>query len=150
EQSTLFVAIPLTIFYKVMYPAIWLLNRSANALLLSVGIQPASEIELAHSEEELRMLLAHGKVSDVGRSVSLRALDLHKRTARQVMKPRTQIVYLSTERSLEENLEVARRSRHTRFPLCEDSLDEIVGVIHMKDVLWLYLEKGEKANLLEI
>jgi CBS domain containing-hemolysin-like protein len=150
QESTLFVAIPLTLFYKLMYPAIWTLNHAANWLLSLVGIAPASEVELAHSEEELRMLLAHGKVSDIGRSVSLRALDLHKRTARQVMKPRTQIVYLSTDHTLEENLATARKSRHTRFPLCEGSLDNVVGVIHMKDLLWLIREQGDKATLLDI
>jgi len=150
QESTLFVAIPLTLFYKLMYPAIWTLNHAANWLLGLVGIAPASEVELAHSEEELRMLLAQGKVSDLGRSVSLRALDLHKRNARQVMKPRTQIVYLSTDRTLEENLEIARASKHTRFPLCERSLDNVVGLIHMKDLLWLLREKGSSANLLDI
>jgi CBS domain containing-hemolysin-like protein len=150
QASTLFVAAPLTLFFKLTYPAIWMLNKSSNLLLNLIGIQPISEKELAHSEEELRMLLSQGQVSDLGRSVSLRALELHKRAARQVMKPRTQIVYLSTQRSLEENLKVARESKHTRFPLCDGSLDNIVGLIHMKDLLWLMREKGEQAKLIEI
>ncbi len=150
QPSTLFVALPLIGFYRLMYPFIWILNRSSNWLLGLAGIEPVHGGELSHSEEELRMLLAHGQVTDLGRSLSLRALDLHKRTARQVMLPRTQIVYMSTRRSLAENLEVARATKHTRFPLCEDSLDSIIGLIHMKDLVWLLREQGMSANLLDI
>ncbi|MSR65686.1 MAG: HlyC/CorC family transporter [Verrucomicrobiae bacterium] len=150
EASTLVVAMPLIAFYKLMYPAIWGLNHAANWILSLAGISPMNEQELVHSEEELRMVLAQGQMSDLGRSVSLRALDLHKRTARQIMLPRTQIVYLATRRDLTQNLEIARQSKHTRFPLCEDSLDNILGLIHMKDLAWLIREKSDHANLLDI
>lgn len=147
QESTLFVAFWLKAFYRLMYPAIWGLNHTANWMLRKVGIDPATESELAHSEEELRMLLAHGDVSELGRAVSLRALELHKRTARQVMRPRTRIVHLSTQRPLCENLELARKSGFTRFPLCEGGLDNVIGVIHIKDLLWLLREKGDVADL---
>jgi len=147
EQSALFVAWPLAAFYNVMYPAIWVLNHASNWMVRQAGVTVVSEAELAHSEEELRMLLAHGDVSELGRSVSLRALELHKRTARQVMRPRTRIVHLSTRRPLRENLELARKSGFTRFPLCEGGLDNIIGVIHIKDLLWLLREQGDDTDL---
>lgn|ERR1051325_8539606 len=149
QQATLLVVLPLTLFYEVTYPVLWMLNRSANWLLNLVGIRAAGELELAHSEEELRLLLSGGIVSDIGRSVSLRALDLHKRIARQVMKPRTQIVYFSTQWSLDENLDVARKSKHTRFPLCEGSLDHVLGIIHMKDLIWM-ISQQDKKSLVDI
>jgi CBS domain containing-hemolysin-like protein len=150
RESALFVAYPLVMFYRLMYPFIWVLNHTSNWMVRQAGVDPASEAELAHSEEELRLVLAHGEVSDLGRSVSLRALDLHKRTARQVMRARTQVVYLSTQRSLADNLALAKKSGHTRFPLCEGSLDNVVGVVHMKDLLWLLREKGDAADLREV
>ena len=150
QQAALFVAWPLVMFHKTMYPAIWVLNHASNWMVRKVGVNPVGEAELAHSEEELRMLLAHGEVSELGRAVSLRALDLHKRTARQVMRPRTQVVYLSTRRPLAENLKLARKCGHTRFPLCDDGLDSIAGVIHMKDLAWLLREKGDAADLRSI
>jgi len=150
QQSTLFIAWPLVVFYKLMYPAIWVLNHSSNWMVRQVGVTVVGEAELAHSEEELRMLLAHGDVSEIGRAVSLRALELHKRTARQVMRPRTRIIHLSTQRPLRDNLDTARKSGHTRFPLCDGGLDNVIGVVHMKDLLWLLQDQGHGADLRSI
>ncbi len=135
--TTLWTALPLYLFYWIAFPAIWLLNHTANGILRLVGIRPASEHEIAHSEEEIRLLLAsqHGsQLSDAKRDLLANVFELSDRVARQVMLPRADVVYLSTERSLAENLELARRSGHTRFPLCAGDLDRIVGVVHIKDL----------------
>jgi CBS domain containing-hemolysin-like protein len=63
-------------------------------------------------------------------------LDMTEKTARQVMDPRTAIVFLSTDRSIEENLTIARESGHTRFPVCKGDLDQVIGMVHLKDLLW--------------
>ncbi len=130
EATTLFVALPLYVFYKLTYPAIWMLNHTANFLLKLVGIAPVSEGEIAHDEEELRLLLATSHASHL--SIQKRELldnifELSHRMARQIMLPRQDVVYLSTTRSLAENMRIARRSGHTRFPLCEGDLDHVVG-----------------------
>ncbi|MBZ0088996.1 MAG: hemolysin family protein [Thermoanaerobaculia bacterium] len=135
--TTLWTALPLYLFYWIAFPAIWLLNHTANGILRLVGIRPASEHEIAHSEEEIRLLLAsqHGsQISDAKRDLLANVFELSDRVARQVMLPRADVVYLSTERSLDENLALARRSGHTRFPLCAGDLDRIVGVVHIKDL----------------
>ena len=131
------MALPLYLFYKVTYPAIWVLNHTANALLKLIGIAPATESELAHDEEELRLLLASGPVSQLSlhkRELLDNIFELSHRMARQVMLPRQDVVYLSTTRPLQDNLKLARRSGHTRFPLCEGDLDHVIGLVHIKDL----------------
>ncbi len=135
--TTLWTALPLYLFYWIAFPAIWLLNHTANGILRLVGIRPASEHEIAHSEEEIRLLLASHQgshISDEKRDLLANVFELSDRVARQVMVPRADVVYLSTARPLADNLELARRSGHTRFPLCDGDLDRIVGLIHIKDL----------------
>ena len=137
EGASLLVAYPLYVFYKVTYPAIWLLNHAANALLKLVGIQPAAEGELAHDEEELRLLLSSSngaQLSTQKKELLDNVFELSHRMARQIMIPRQDVVYLSTTKSPTENLRLARRSGHTRFPLCEGDLDHVIGLIHIKDI----------------
>jgi CBS domain containing-hemolysin-like protein len=137
ESTSLLVAFPLYFFYKVTYPAIWLLNHASNRLLRLVGIHPAGEGELAHDEEELRLLLSSSKDSQLStqkRELLDNIFELSHRMARQIMLPRQDVIYLSTERPLAENLRLARRSGHTRFPLCEGDLDHVIGLIHIKDI----------------
>jgi len=137
EATTLWTALPLYFFYKLTYPMIWLLNRAANAILELVGIEPATESHSAHGEEELRLLLASSTATHMHpakRELLANVFDFSRRIARQVMVPRSDVIYLSTEKSLEENLEIARKSGHTRLPLCEGDLDHIIGMIHIKDL----------------
>jgi CBS domain containing-hemolysin-like protein len=137
EPTSLLVAFPLYLFYKVTYPAIWVLNHAANAILRLFGIQPVSEGELRHSEEEIRRLLDSDQQSELPeqkRELLANVFELSHRTARQIMVPRADVVYLSTTRTMAENMEVARRAGHTRFPLCEGDLDHVVGLVHIKDL----------------
>ncbi|HEX6159460.1 MAG TPA: hemolysin family protein [Thermoanaerobaculia bacterium] len=137
--TSLWVAHALHAFYVITFPAIWLLNGIARQTLKLVGIQPASEMEAAHSPEELRMILANsekaGILSEENREIIEGVFQFSKRTARQIMVPRTDVTILSTTRSIDENLETIRTSTHTRYPLCEGSLDQTVGLIHVKDLL---------------
>ena len=137
EPTSLWVALPLYLFYKATYPAIWVLNHAANAVLSLVGIDPVTESELAHSEEELRLLLASSESSQLSaqkRQLLGNVFELSEHNARQAMVPRADVVFLSTERSLEENLALARASGHTRFPLVRGELDQVLGVVHIKDL----------------
>ncbi len=136
---SLWVAAPLEWFYKTSYPLIWTLNHAAMWLLRRFGIEPVSESELVHSEEELRLLFTgthqHSGGTRLGRDIVLNALDLRNRTVRDVMRPRQEIVALDTEATITECLEVAEKTRYSRFPLCESgNLDKTLGVIHFKDL----------------
>jgi CBS domain containing-hemolysin-like protein len=137
EGTALWAALPLFLFHKVTYPAIWVLNRTANALLKLIGVTPVGEGETGHDEDELRLLLASSHASHVSkhkRELLDNIFELSHRMARQIMVPRQDVIYLSTARPLAENLRLARRSGHTRFPLCEGDLDHVIGLIHIKDL----------------
>lgn len=150
-KVTLAVAGPLHLFLIVFRPFIWVLNNSANYFLRLVGIQPVSEADLAHSEEELRLLLSQGKnISTTSRSILLRAMELRDRTVREVMVPRTQIIFLSTEKTVEENITIALENQFTRYPLCEKDLDNILGMIHLKDLFKLKEPEGPGDRLMAI
>jgi CBS domain containing-hemolysin-like protein len=141
------------LFYAIFKPAIWFLNVSSNALLKHVfKIEPVSEHELAHSEEELRVILAESErseeVSQLGKEILINALDMRKRVVRDITTPRGEVIFLNTEESFEENLTAAQQSRHTRFPLCEGHLDNTVGLVHIKDLL--HLMREPQADLLKI
>jgi CBS domain containing-hemolysin-like protein len=151
QRATLFVSPALHLFYVMFRPFIWLLNISANSFLKWVGIEPMNEAEMTHSEEELRLVLSKGKVlTTTGKAISLNAIELRNRTVREVMVPRTNIVFLSTEKPLEVNLAVVEESQFTRYPLCEKDLDNVVGMIHLKDLFKLKGTHGSGSKLLEI
>ena len=138
--TSLVVAYPLKWFHKASFPFIWLLNHASLWLLRRVGIEPTGEGEGAHSHDELRIMVAtsqrHAGGTDLGRSIVLNAMDLHRRRARDVMRPRHEIVVLNTQSSMTEALDVAEKSRYSRFPISDGGdLDKIRGVIHFKDMV---------------
>lgn len=151
--SILFLAPLLNGFYTVFKPAIWLLNKSSNFLLKKLlRIDPGTGEETAHSEEELRVILSESEksqeVTPLGKELLMNALDLRQRVVRDIMTPRGEVVYLDIDEPVEENLDKAQRSRHTRFPLCKGYLDNPIGLLHIKDLMGL--ARGEQPNLLEI
>jgi CBS domain containing-hemolysin-like protein len=131
---------PLGAFYVLFKPAIWLLHKSSNFLLQTVlRRQPVPSTELVHSEEELRLIFAESAksadVTPLGRELVLNVLDLRNRVVRDIMTPRGEIVYLDLEDDFETNAKKAIESRHTRFPLCRENLDNTVGLIHIKELV---------------
>jgi CBS domain containing-hemolysin-like protein len=138
KTIALWTAPVLVLFYKVFFPLIWLLNTASNLTLWALGLGGANHVELSHTEEELRHIVAEsvagGHLSRNERVMIENVLNLEEKTARRVMVPRPDIVYLSLSRPLEENLRVARQTGHTRFPLCEDDLTTVIGMIHVKDL----------------
>jgi CBS domain containing-hemolysin-like protein len=151
--TSLWIAHLLHAFYVVMFPFIWILNGTARAALRLVGIRPAQDVEMAHSPEELRMILSSsekaGILSEENREIIEGVFQFSKRTARQIMVPRTDVSVLSTTRSIEENLEAIRTTRHTRYPLCDGTLDQTIGLIHVKD-LFLAQLRGPGRTLAEL
>jgi CBS domain containing-hemolysin-like protein len=131
------VARPLRWFYLAFYPFNRLLNLAARGLLRQMGIEPDAEISGGQSEEELRLALASVSQGGMtlGRNIVLNALDLRRRVAREVMRPRHEIIAFDTEASLADCLALAEKTRYSRFPLCEGGdLDRTRGVIHIKDL----------------
>ncbi|HEY8184264.1 MAG TPA: hemolysin family protein [Thermoanaerobaculia bacterium] len=139
-------------FYLVTFPVIWFLNGTSNAVLSVLGIRPATGEE-AHSQEELRLILSSsekaGILSEENREIIEGVFQFSKRTARQIMVPRTDVTVLSTKKSIAENLEIIRTTRHTRYPLCEGTLDQTIGLVHVKDLLLAQL-RGPGRSLVEL
>ena len=153
--TTLWAAYPMLWFYRISYPFVVALNSASQWLLRQGGLEPVSEGELAHSEEELRLVFATAQqpagATLLGRHILLNALDLRRRIARDVMRPRQEIVVLNTEASIAECLSVAEQSRYSRLPLAEGGdPDKTLGVIHIKDLYAIRLKARSGSDLLPV
>jgi CBS domain containing-hemolysin-like protein len=152
EGVALLLSAPLLFFYKTFFPVIWLLNASANGLLRMFGIQPASEAEAAHSEEEIRILMNQSAMSGVIDSNEIKLMDnifdFSDLLAREVMKPRTDMDCLYTNLSFEENLKIINETRHTRYPVAVGDKDQIIGFVHIADIF--LPECGDKPDFASI
>lgn len=154
RQVALAIGIPLVVFYRVFRPFIWLLNVSANLMLRCIGIRVSNEQGGSITEPELRMTLvtmvAGGQVTRRERRIMENVLDLEEKVARRYMLPRNQIVYLNQHDAKETKLRVIAESGHTRFPLCNEDLDQIVGIVHVKDLFRHLFDEQGSSSLEEI
>ena len=139
DSVTLWTSVPLIGFYKLMYPFIWILNTIANWILQAVGIQTANEHEAAHTEEEIRILMEESHKQGYINKTELTFVDnifeFAERNAREVMIPRTDMVCLYAEDSFAVNLDKAIEEQLTRYPVCDPDKDNIIGFVHIKDLL---------------
>ncbi|BDG48625.1 membrane protein [Parageobacillus sp. KH3-4] len=138
EAITLFTAQPLILFYKAMYPFIWTLNNSARLVTKVFGLQPAAEHEIAHSEEELRLILSESyKSGEINQSEYRYVNNIFRfddRIAKEIMVPRKEIVALDINRSVKENLEIIKEEKYTRYPVIDGDKDHVLGLINVKEV----------------
>jgi len=139
EGVALWLSWPLHAFYRLFLPVIWLLNQTANLVLRAIGIEPASETETAHTEEEIRILMSQSAKSGVIDKDEMKLFDnvfeFSDRVAREVMLPRTDMDCLYLNRSFQEALKVVHETRHTRYPVALADKDNIVGFVHISDLL---------------
>ena len=146
EGVTMAVAAPMRFFRILFYPFIWSLNGLAARALRLVGLQPASETELGHSEEELRLIVSAmrttGGVPRDRLDMLERTLRLPQRTARDLMVARGDIVYFRTDMPPEERRHLAVQTGHTRYPVVDEDLDTVIGILNLKD---LFLRGGDEA-----
>ena len=146
----LWSAYPLHWFYIALYPFNRLLNHAARFLLEKIGISPDDKADGAHSEEELRLVLASSQNTAGGRNIVLNALDLRHRVVREVMRPRQEVAAFNSDATIADCLALAERTRYSRFPLCEGgNLDKTHGVVHIKD-LYALRDKARTAADLSI
>ncbi|WP_191567595.1 hemolysin family protein [Metabacillus idriensis] len=155
EAVTLLLSRPLILFYRIMYPFIWFLNGSARIFVGFFGIKPASEHELAHTEEELRIILSEsyesGEINQSELKYMNRIFEFDDRVAKEIMVPRTDIVAATTEKSFQENLKVMSQEKYTRYPVIQEDKDHIIGMINIKeiftDIFSLSEEERKKATI---
>ena len=151
KTIALWTAPVLIAFYYIFFPFIWLLNNASQLTLRMIGLGKADHGEVTTTEEELRHILAEsvkgGHLTRTERIMIENVLNLEEKTARRVMVPRPDIVYLSLSRPIEDNLRVARQAGHTRYPLCEDDLTTVIGMIHVKDLFRAGTSTGYRPDL---
>lgn len=149
EQVSLYVARPIRLFYKLMYPFIAFLNWAAARILglLGIGMEPHQE---AHTEEEIRILVNESHKSGLIDQTELMLVDnifdFSETMAREIMVPRTDMVVLNLRDPFEENVKTVQNGRFTRYPVVDGDKDHVVGSLHIKDLLTSLLE-GEQKSL---
>lgn len=143
--TTVLLAAPLHVFYTAFKLVIVFFNSTANWLLKNCfHIDPISEGEHIHSAEELALLVTQSgksqEVTETEREILINALGLNELWVRDVMTPRNKVIILDADQPFEKTLEIALRSKHTRFPLVKGHLDQAIGLIHIKDLFKLIKE----------
>ena len=139
EHTSLIVARPTLFTEKLFKPVIWALNGTGNALLRLIGIQPVSGHQLVHSIEELKMLVTAstqgGVVEEEEREMLHAVFDLGGMIVRHVMIPRTEIIAAEADTPIYEVIKLVSEKTYTKIPVYEENLDQIIGVVHIKDLL---------------
>jgi CBS domain containing-hemolysin-like protein len=145
EEITLLFSKPVILFYKIMYPIIKTLNGSARLLTGLFGLKPVSEHEMAHTEEELRMILSEsyksGEINQSEYKYVNNIFEFNDRIAKEIMVPRTEIFGFEKDLIIEEFISTATEENYTRYPIYEGDKDHIVGMINMKEVLTDFVKK---------
>lgn len=150
EAVTLMFAVPIIWFYRMMYPFIWFLNGSARFLVGIFGLKPVSEHELAHSEEELRILLSEsyksGEINKNELKYMNNIFEFDERIAKEIMVPRTEIVTIPLDDTYEDILNTIQTERYTRYPVIDGDKDKVRGFINVKEFLTANLTAKQTAN----
>ncbi|MDD2983324.1 MAG: hemolysin family protein [Crocinitomicaceae bacterium] len=138
EQTTLLLAYPLNFFYIIFRPFIWVLNGFANFILKLIGIKSMHDAEI-HSSDELKYLIQQsnegGNIESNNYDIIKNAFDFSERTAKQIMIPRNLIATLNVNTFNEQELEQLLDEGYSRIPCYEGSIDNTIGLIHIKDIL---------------
>ena len=145
EKIMLSVALPMLVFHRVMYPFVWLLNHVANWVAHRMGFHTASEGDDAHTEEEIRLLMEEshrqGLIDDTEVDFVDNVFDFTDLNVREIMTPRTDMVCLYLEDTMDENLHTILEEQLTRYPICHEDKDHIVGFLHVKDLMRVMAEE---------
>ncbi len=150
EQIVLWVSGPLRLFNKLMYPVVWFMNNIAAAILRCMGVEAVTEAEEAHNEEEIRLLMEeshkHGYIDKNELLYLDNVFDFGDRVAGEIMVPRTDMLCLFTDDSFDVNVKAALNGNKTRYPICDEDKDNIVGFLHVSDLLRAQ-SSGTKPNV---
>jgi len=155
EGTALAVAVPVRSFFIVFRPLIWFLERSTEVVLRWLGLQPPGAEGAVHSEAELRMLVSqsteHGEIQQQEQEMLYKVFDFADKEVSDVMVPRPQVVALSVDLPPEQALEAVMDSPYTRYPVYRETLDEIVGILHVRDLFAALMDRGiEQVQLEEL
>lgn len=155
EAVSLAVARPITIFYRITYPFIKILNGSAQVIARLFGLKAGSEHNAALSEEELRIILTEsyekGAINQSEYKYVDRIFDFDNRLAKEIMVPRTEICTIQASASWDEILNLVQKERYTRYPVVDGDKDSIIGVVHLKDLIAIAIRPDRsKVTVIDI
>ncbi len=146
EGTALFVSAPVRLFFTVMRPLVWFLQRSTEIVLRWLGQKPPSADDDVHSEAELRMLVSqsteYGEIEQQEQEMLYKVFDFADKEAKDVMVPRPEVVALSIDLPPEQCLEAVMDSPFTRYPVYRESLDNVVGILHVRDLFRALRDRG--------
>ena len=153
ELISLTFATPIIWFYRLLYPFIWLLNGSARLLTSIFGLKPASEHELAHSEEELRILMSEsyksGEINKNELAYVNNIFEFDERIAKEIMVPRTEMVTISVDNTFDEIMAILEEENYTRYPLVNGDKDNVIGLINIREFLTATIQNKQEIQLEE-
>lgn len=139
ESMMMWFAGPMKLFYMIMYPFVWLLQKISTTVLRVVGVSPSSARNQLHTEAELRIMMKEsserGLIDSTEMSLVNNIFEFGDTTAREIMIPRTEMQCLYIQDTLEENLKAALEGTRTRYPVCDEDKDHIIGFFHIKDLI---------------
>jgi len=152
EKVTLWAAQPLHAFFVLMWPVIWVLNTSANAFVRLFGLHPAQEEEMAHTSEELRILLTRSPagLDPALRSMLVRIFDLRRRTARHVMSLRSEAATLKATMSIDEAVKVVAEAGYSRYPVLDQLGRSVLGYLHLRDLFDVLSGRRKATRVAEL
>jgi CBS domain containing-hemolysin-like protein len=149
QRTVLIVALPLQFFYYIFRPFIWLLNGTANLLLKALGISTVQGQEM-HSSDELKYLVKQGQesgeIEQADYDIIKNAFEFSERMVKQIMIPRTHVVAIDVNDFQESMIGNLIEENYSRIPCYADTMDNIVGVLYLKDVL-IKLQKKEPIQI---
>ncbi len=152
EQVTLLTAQPLHVFYVLMWPVIWLLNTMANGFVRLLGLRPVREEEMAHTSEELRLLLTQSPagLDPELRSMLVRVFDQRRRTARQVMSLRVDAATLRGGMTVHEAVKAVNEAGYSRYPVLDDAGKKVLGYLHLRDLFDVLSGRKKAVRVAEL
>jgi putative hemolysin len=155
ESTALWVALPIEAVYVITYPLVWFLQQSANAFTRLFGIQPAPAGIIAHTEEDIRMIVAQaeegGVIEEAEEEMVYKVFDFADKEVHEVMVPRPEVVALSVDLPTQECLAAVIDSPYTRYPVYRDSLDDVIGILHVRDLFKALYDRGiERVEIEEL
>jgi putative hemolysin len=153
ERVALAVSTPVRAFFVVFKPLIWVLQRSSSAILIALGLTPPGGEMEVYSEAELKMLLSRsteeGELEKQEQEMLYKVFDFADKEVSAVMVPRPEVVALSVDLPPEEALAAVIESPYTRYPVYRGTLDEIVGILHVRDLFSALNDRGLDAVRLD-
>ncbi len=150
EKVTLLFARPLIGFNKLMYPFIWILNGSARLLTRMFGLKAVTEHDIAHSEEELRIIVSEsyksGEINQSEFKYVNKIFEFDDRIAKEVMVPRTEIATLSKKDTIQEFLKILSEEKYTRYPVIDGDKDHVIGMVNIKELFTQMVDKSYQST----